>query len=49
MFPDLIGNICRERPGVVRSHSNKTPDRETRGESGGPVKDECEGVYRNAR
>ena len=35
-------NICRERPGVVRSHSNKTPDRET-------GKEDCEGVYRNAR
>ena len=41
--------FCRERPGVVRSHSNKTPDRETREESGGPGKEDCEGVYRNAR
>ena len=49
IFPFLNRNIFRERPGVVRSHSNKTPDRETRGESGGPVKEDCEGVYRNPR
>ena len=33
---------------MARSHSNKTPDRETRAENG-PAKEECEGVYRNAR
>lgn len=42
------GGSNRERPAVVRSHSNKTPDRETQRDSG-TVKEDCEGVYRNAR
>jgi len=38
--------FARDRPGPIRSNSSKTPDRETRDM---PGKDECEGVYKNAR
>ena len=38
--------MYRERPGPTRSNSTKTPDRESREM---PGKDDCEGVYRNAR
>jgi len=40
------GGASRDRPGPTRSNSTKTPDRETREM---PGKDDCEGVYRNAR
>lgn len=40
------GGATRERPGPTRSNSTKTPDRESREM---PGKDDCEGVYRNAR
>jgi len=40
------GGISRDRPGPGRSVSTKTPDRETREM---PGKDDCEGVYKNAR
>jgi len=40
------GGASRDRPGPTRSNSTKTPDRETREM---PGKDDCDGVYRNAR
>ena len=46
--------FCRERVGGnVRSNSTRTPDRDTKDISGASpssqLKDECEGVYKNAR
>ena len=45
---------CRDRGGAARSNNTKTPDRETRGDQangggGAAAKEECEGVYKNAR
>jgi len=40
------GGATRDRPGPTRSNSTKTPDRETREM---PGKEDCEGVYKNAR
>lgn len=47
-------SCCRDRGGAARSNTTKTPDRETRGDqanggAGPAAKEECEGVYKNAR